>query len=117
MVDRSSDSQASPTDRSSDSWQPLAPGSVQVSEDDRLTQKRIRIRIPKHYHQEPVISRLVSHYHLTVNITAAILGANANGDGWFDLELQGTEACIHSALIHLDELDLEVWKGNDTDGW
>ncbi|MEH2196731.1 NIL domain-containing protein [Nostoc sp.] len=51
--------------------------------------KRIRLRIPKDYHQEPVISRLVSNYGLTVNITAAILGANAIGDSWFDLKLQG----------------------------
>ena len=60
------------------------------SEDTRSTQKRIRIRIPKHYHREPVISRLISDYSLTVTITAAILGANANGDGWFDLNLQGS---------------------------
>ncbi|PMB04140.1 ABC transporter, partial [Fischerella thermalis CCMEE 5328] len=55
-----------------------------------LTNKRIRVRIPKDYRQEPVISRLVSESGLTVNISAAILGANAIGDGWFDLDLQGT---------------------------
>ncbi|HEY9907661.1 MAG TPA: NIL domain-containing protein [Thermosynechococcaceae cyanobacterium] len=98
-----------------ESWQRVVPAVP--SQDDRLTQQRVRIRIPKHYHQEPVISRLVSHYHLTVNIRAAILGANAAGDGWFDLELQGTEAYIQNALIYLSELDLEVWKDGDTDGW
>ena len=36
---------------------------------DTLTQKRIRVRIPRNYHQEPVISRLVSDFGLTVNIT------------------------------------------------
>ncbi|MEH2158203.1 NIL domain-containing protein [Nostoc sp.] len=76
------------------------------------TNKRIRLRIPKDYHQEPVISRLVSDYGLTVNITAAILGANAVGDGWFDLELQGTDAQIQSGLTYLQDLELEVW--NDT---
>lgn len=55
-----------------------------------MLNKRIQLRIPKDYHQEPVISRLVSDYGLTVNITAAILGANAVGDGWFDLELQAS---------------------------
>ncbi len=59
--------------------------------ENTLANKRIRLRIPKDYHQEPVISRLVSDYGLIVNITAAILGANAVGDGWFDLELQGTD--------------------------
>jgi ABC-type methionine transport system ATPase subunit len=83
----------------------------------RFTQQRIRIRIPKHYRQEPVISHLVSHYNLTVNIMAAILGANGNGDGWFDLEIQGTHANIQSALIYLNELDLEIWNNSETDGW
>ena len=85
--------------------------------DTRSTQKRIRIRIPKHFHQEPVISHLISDYGLTVNITAAILGANANGDGWFDLNLQGSQAQIENALTYLAELDLEVWNESETDGW
>lgn len=88
-----------------------------ITEHDRTTEQRIRIRIPKDYHQEPVISQLVSHYHLTVNIVAAILGANANGDGWFDLELKGTQTQIQAALTYLDELDLEMWKGEESDGW
>ncbi|MBE9014172.1 NIL domain-containing protein, partial [Pseudanabaenaceae cyanobacterium LEGE 13415] len=32
------------------------------SVNERITEQRIRLRIPKHYHQEPVISHLVSHY-------------------------------------------------------
>lgn len=86
--------------------------------DQRITQTRVRLRIPKSYHQEPVISRLVSHYGLTVNITAAILGANARDDGWFDLELRGRVPQINSALTYLNELDLEVWNSPDSDdGW
>jgi ABC-type methionine transport system ATPase subunit len=86
---------------------------------DRPTQKRIRIRIPKEYNDEPVISRLVSHYGVTVNITAALLGANARDDGWFDLELRGTNPQIDSALTYLDEMDLEIWGESNTeeDGW
>ncbi|NEQ25066.1 MAG: ABC transporter [Microcoleus sp. SIO2G3] len=80
---------------------------------DRPTQTRIRIRIPKDYHQEPVISRLVSEYGVTVNIAAALLSANAREDGWFDLELRGTAAQIDSALIYLNDLDLEVWEGEN----
>jgi len=86
-------------------------------QDNRHTQRRIRIRIPKQYHHDPVISRLVSDYHLTVNIQAAVLGANAIGDGWFDLELQGTIGAMESAMTYLNELDLEVWQGNEIDGW
>ncbi|GET36152.1 NIL domain-containing protein [Microseira wollei] len=88
-----------------------------TTDDNRLTQKRIRIRIPKQYHQDPVISRLISDYNLTVNITAAILGGNANGDGWFDLELRGTIANIRRSLDYLNELDLEIWNDAETDGW
>jgi ABC-type methionine transport system ATPase subunit len=88
-----------------------------MTQDQRQTQRRVRIRIPKQYHQDPVISHLVSQYQVTVNITAAILGANANGDGWFDLELRGLSSNIEEALTYLDQLDLEIWKETDTDGW
>jgi hypothetical protein len=82
-----------------------------------LTNKRIRVRIPKDYRQEPVISRLVSDYGLTVNISAAILGANAIGDGWFDLELQGTPEQIDDGLSSLKELELEIWEDSNIGNW
>ena len=56
--------------------------------DSRPTQTRIRIRVPKEYHQEPVISNLISQYGLTVNFNAALLGVKTSDDGWFDLELK-----------------------------
>lgn len=86
---------------------------------NRPTHKRIRVRIPKEYNDEPVISRLVSHYGVTVNITAAFLGANARDDGWFDLDLRGTNPQIQSALTYLNEMDLEMWNesNQETDGW
>jgi ABC-type methionine transport system ATPase subunit len=79
------------------------------------TQIRIRVKIPKQYHQEPVISRLVSHHGLTVNIKAAILGAQVPGDGWFDLELQGSAEQIQSGLAYVQELDLEIWHDNPSE--
>ncbi|PSB25046.1 NIL domain-containing protein [Stenomitos frigidus] len=108
---------------SDDSRAAAEPDAVVTNgnEDDRRpTQTRIRIRIPKNYQDEPVISRLTSHYGLTVNITAALLGANARDDGWFDLELRGTSEQIRSALLYFNELDLEIWKENtedQSDGW
>ena len=100
---------------------PLNDSGMTGNEDDtRPTHTRIRIRIPKNYHDEPVISRLTSHYGLTVNITAALLGANARDDGWFDLELRGTSEQIRSALLYFNELDLETWSeadGDQHDGW
>jgi ABC-type methionine transport system ATPase subunit len=86
---------------------------------NRLTQTRIKIRIPKDLHDEPVISRLISQHGLTVNISAALLSANCRDDGWFDLELRGTKSQIGSALTYLNELDLEIWGQStaEEDGW
>jgi ABC-type methionine transport system ATPase subunit len=88
-----------------------------MSDNTRFTQRRVRLRIPKHFHQEPVISQLVSEYQVTVNIMAAVLGANANGDGWFDLELRGTNEQVGQALDYVNDLGLEVWRESDQDGW
>jgi hypothetical protein len=52
-----------------------------------------------------------------VNITAAVLGANGNGDGWFDLDLQGTNPEIESAMTYLSELDLEIWNDVHASIW
>lgn len=88
-----------------------------MSSENTLKNKQIRVRIPQYHHQEPVISRLVSEYGLTVNIKAAILGQNAVGDGWFNLDLQGTEAQIENGLTYLQELKLQVWDENSVSNW
>ncbi|MBD1927021.1 NIL domain-containing protein [Trichocoleus sp. FACHB-90] len=97
----------------------LAVNSTTAPEDNRPTKTRVRIRIPKQYQEEPVISRLISHHGVTVNIAAALLGANARDDGWFDLELIGTTRQLQSALTYLDEMDLEIWRKSDKEeeGW
>ena len=96
-------------------FEPVYPTSnpadlTTTGEDNRPTQTRIRIRIPQKYHREPIISRLISDHKLTVNLNAALLGANASNEGWFDLELQGTTHQIRSAFIYLAELDVEIWS-------
>ncbi|AFY73882.1 NIL domain-containing protein [Synechococcus sp. PCC 7502] len=90
-----------------------------AGDNDRLTTARITMRVPQNYHKEPIISRLVSDHGLTVNIVAAILGENAKEDGWFNLELEGTSHQIQSALVYLEELDLEIWdkSASDDDTW
>jgi len=88
-----------------------------MSSENTLINKRIRVRIPQDHHQEPVISRLVSEYGLTVNIKAAILGQNAVGDGWFDLDIQGTETQIENGLTYLRELNLQIWDENSISDW
>lgn len=88
-----------------------------MATDNTQSNKRIRLRIPKDYHQEPVISRLVSDYGLVVNIQAAILGATAVGDGWFDLDLQGTQSQIENGLNYLRGLELEIWDDSRVGNW
>lgn len=90
-----------------------------IASESRTNQIRLMVRIPKDYHHDPVISNLASQYNLSVNILGAMLGANAQGDGWFDLQLSGKYAQIDSALIYLSDLDVEILSRSDreTDGW
>ncbi|MBE9034570.1 NIL domain-containing protein [aff. Roholtiella sp. LEGE 12411] len=87
--------------------------------DNRRTQTRIQVYIPKGLHEQPVISRLVSHYGITVIIAAAQVSANVPECSCFELELRGTASQIESALTYLDELDLEVLhqSNSEEDGW
>ncbi len=91
--------------------------SIEITEQsDRVTKVSITMRVPESNHREPVISHLVSDFGLVVNITAAVLGEN-QGDGWFNLELEGAEEKVKSGLAYLRERNLEVWdKTNHTDG-
>jgi hypothetical protein len=96
-----------------------AAGNAALAGDDRVTHTNITIRVPHDYHQEPIISKLVSEHGLIVNITAALLGEDAKEDGWFSLELKGTMPQIRSAMVYLEDLDLEVWEknGNEEEDW
>jgi ABC-type methionine transport system ATPase subunit len=94
-----------------------------LSEDSRVDLRkkslRIRLRIPKKFQGNPVIFQLVSKYELQVNILRAILGANGEGDGWFDLLIEGKQEQIDNAFVYLSELDIEIWHENnlEIDGW
>lgn len=86
---------------------------------DRLISTKITLRIPKDFHNEPVISRLVSEHGLTINISAAMMGEDVQEEGWFKLELRGTQSQLDSALTFLDDLSLEFWRhdNQETEGW
>lgn len=90
-----------------------------LTESDRPIQNRIRIQIPSQYQQEPIISQLASRFHLVVNILAAMLGANGQGNGWFDLLLTGTESNIKNGLDYLSDLGIEILATSDqtSDRW
>jgi ABC-type methionine transport system ATPase subunit len=86
---------------------------------NRPTLARIRVKIPKKYHHEPVIANLAAEHHLKVNILSAILTKDPSEDGWFDLEVIGNSQEIDAALIYLSELDIQVWHeaASEIDGW
>jgi ABC-type methionine transport system ATPase subunit len=93
-----------------------------VMESNRLIsiiQNRIRIQIPSQYQQEPIISQLASNYHLEISILAAMLGANGEGNGWFDLLLTGSVTDINNGLDYLTQLGIEILDKSDqeTDRW
>lgn len=90
---------------------------IRETGDRRHASTHIRICIPKRYQQEPIISNLITQHELTVNIVAALLSANAREDGWFDLEIQGTVPQIQSALVYLNDLDLQIWHDSDQESW
>ena len=79
-------------------------------------QKRIRIQIPQNLHQQPILSNLVSHYGLELNISAALLDTQATGGGWFDLRLQGTQEQVDNGLSYLSGLKVQMWhEGSEAD--
>jgi hypothetical protein len=67
-----------------------------------------RILVPQLYHRQPVISRLVSRYGLTVNIKAASLVSGSDGEGWFDLDLLGKPQQVTNGLSYLQGLGVMV---------
>ncbi|BAT54590.1 hypothetical protein NOS3756_35620 [Nostoc sp. NIES-3756] len=67
-----------------------------------------RILVPQLYHRQPVISRLVSRYGLTVNIKAASLVSGTEGEGWFDLDLLGKPQQVTNGLSYLQGLGVNV---------
>ncbi len=48
-----------------------------------------------------------------MNFNGALLGGKTSDDGWFDLELNGTAQQIESALIYLNDLDVEIWSNSN----
>lgn len=74
---------------------------------------KISLHIPPKYLQQPIIFDLASTCNLKVNITSALLGEEADGDGWFNLILTGTKNSLRLALEYLSTLEIEVWTNQD----
>lgn len=79
---------------------------ISIGQNNRL---RLQLCILKNYHSQPIISELVSHYGLTVNITSAMLNSHIQEDGWFDLDLWGRPQQLRASLSYLEKLGLPLW--------
>lgn len=76
---------------------------------ENQTSLRIRVRIPKDWQEQPVLSSLISNHGVTITIRAALLSANAPDDGWFDLEIQGQSNTIRNAILELSNVGADIW--------
>jgi ABC-type methionine transport system ATPase subunit len=94
--------------------------STSLFRDNRHTQTRIRIYIPKNLHDQPVISNLISRYRVIINTNAAQLGSQIPQEGYFDLEIRGKAYQIENVLSYLNEIHVETEHQSFTeelDGW
>ncbi|MDZ8023300.1 MAG: NIL domain-containing protein [Nostoc sp. DedQUE01] len=89
-----------------DRWQEQFQQWISLGQTNRL---RLQLCVLKTYYEQPVISKLVSRYGLTVNITSAILKPDSQDDGWFDLDLWGRTKQLYSSLSYLEKLGLPIW--------
>ncbi|MDX2216872.1 MAG: NIL domain-containing protein [Oculatellaceae cyanobacterium bins.114] len=85
-----------------------AQAIADIIDDNRLIQTQIRLQIPKNFHREPIISRLISEHRIAVNVTSAPTGTNPRCDRWFTLELRGKVKQVRSALAYLKDTKPEV---------
>jgi hypothetical protein len=74
--------------------------------ENRILTAIFGIEIPEKYYYCPIISNLIAHFNLEVNILAAFLGKTTERRGWFELQLRGTELEIESALVYLSVIDI-----------
>ncbi len=88
---------------------PSQPENDLTVQAGQTTRTKFQVCIPKNYRSQPVIAELVSRYGLTINITSALLGAEAEDDGWFDLELWGSRRQILLGVRYLKQLGSQTW--------
>lgn len=89
--------------------------ALHLKDPEGLIHTEVKIRIPKARHPDPVISNLINRYGLKVNILGALLGANGQEDGWFDLAIEGQASTVHEALLDLVELESDLWFNTEAD--
>ncbi|MBF2063512.1 MAG: NIL domain-containing protein [Calothrix sp. C42_A2020_038] len=78
------------------------------TEHNQTARLKLKLGILKRYQRQPIISKLVSDFSLTINITSAILPDNACHDGLFELEIWGKLQQIHASLMYLEKLGMPL---------
>ena len=78
--------------------------------ENTLSEKRLRIKVPKSLHEVPIISNLITDYGLVVNIRGAILDQKATDGGWFDLLLKGDLNQVQQSVDYLKQIGVEIWN-------
>lgn len=85
---------------------------MDVSTTVNPTQGCIEIRVPEKYHRQPIVSRLISRYGLSVNIAAAAFEIETKKDAWFNLEIEGSSQQVESGITYLRGLSVKVEQLN-----
>lgn len=73
-----------------------------------MTRLRLELKLPALHHQQPILFYLISEYRLSINIIAANLRAEQQGQGHLVVELQGAPPQINQALSYLRSLQVEI---------
>ncbi|WP_448379633.1 NIL domain-containing protein [Gloeomargarita sp.] len=95
----------------------VAPTPVSAPTEGGMQRSHIHVRIPKETCDVPIISGLVSRHGLVVNLRGGLLSPDRAGDGWFDLEVQGTPTQIAQGLAYLRQQGLQVWEAASPPDW
>lgn len=71
----------------------------------KLREIRLGIQIPQKKHPYSIISNINAYFDVEVNIVA-VLRDKEQGSSWFELELNGSDKQIDSALIYLSAIKI-----------
>jgi len=70
-----------------------------------MVERSIRLNYPPTLIHKPIISQLIRHFDLTVNITGAQISSE---HGWIDILISGDEAIVNQAINWLKTEGMKV---------
>jgi hypothetical protein len=111
MVSQYCDSDCFESELNASDLIPPTSAIADMMDDNHLIQTHIRLQIPKNFHRESVISRLISEHRIAINVTSAPAATNLRCDRWFTLELRGKVKQVRNALAYLNEINPPILPG------